>query len=57
MIVPRSDQTVVTLWGDLPYETYRRLRDEQPSYWNPDLRFWVLGRFEDVLEDFRDTDT
>ncbi len=42
---------------DNPYETYRRLRDEQPAYWNADLRFWVLSRFDDVLEGFRDTET
>ncbi len=42
---------------DDPYETYRRLRDEQPAYWNPDLRFWVLSRFDDVQEAFRDTAT
>lgn len=39
---------------DDPYETYRRLRDEAPAYWNDELRFWVLSRFEDVLEGFRD---
>ena len=42
---------------DDPYETYRRLRDEEPAYWNPDLRFWVLSRFDDVLDGFRDTET
>lgn len=42
---------------DDPYETYRRLRDEAPAYWNPDLRFWALSRFEDVLEGFRDHET
>jgi cytochrome P450 len=42
---------------DDPYETYRRLRDEAPAYWNPELRFWVLSRFEDVLEAFRDHTT
>ncbi len=42
---------------DSPYETYRRLRDEAPAYWNDDLRFWVLSRFDDVLEAFRDFDT
>jgi cytochrome P450 len=42
---------------DDPYETYRRLRDEAPAYWNPELRFWVLSRFADVLEAFRDHDT
>lgn len=42
---------------DDPYETYRRLRDEAPAYWNDELRFWVLSRFDDVLEAFRDTAT
>jgi len=39
---------------DDPYDTYRRLRDEEPAYWNPDLRFWALTRFADVLDGFRD---
>ncbi len=42
---------------DDPYATYRRLRDDQPAYWNPELRFWVLSRFDDVIEAFRDTET
>ena len=42
---------------DDPYETYRRLRDEAPAYWNPDLSFWVLSRFEDVQNGFKDFDT
>ena len=42
---------------DDPYETYRRLRDEAPAYWNPALRFWAVSRFDDVLEGFRDFET
>jgi hypothetical protein len=42
---------------DDPYDTYRRLRDEAPAYWNPELRFWALSRFGDVLEGFRDFET
>jgi hypothetical protein len=42
---------------DDPYVTYRRLRDDAPAYWNPELRFWVLSRFEDVFEGFRDYET
>ncbi len=41
---------------DDPYVTYKRLRDEAPAYWNPDLEFWAFSRFEDVLEGFRDTE-
>jgi cytochrome P450 len=40
-----------------PYATYRRLRDEAPAYWNPELRFWVLSRFDDVIEGFLDHET
>lgn len=42
---------------DNPYDTYRRLRDEAPAYWNSDLRFWALSRFEDVQDAFRDYET
>jgi cytochrome P450 len=42
---------------DDPDEIYRHLRDEAPAYWNPDLKFWVLSRFEDVLEGFKDYET
>jgi hypothetical protein len=42
---------------DDPYDTYRRLRDEAPAFWNPELRFWALSRFTDVLEGFRDFET
>lgn len=41
---------------DDPYVTYKRLRDEAPAYWNSELEFWALSRFEDVLEGFRDTE-
>ena len=42
---------------DDPYDTYRRLRDEAPAYWNEDLSFWALSRFGDVLDAFRDYET
>ena len=42
---------------DNPYVIYTRLRDEAPAYWNPELRFWALSRFDDVLEGFRDFET
>jgi cytochrome P450 len=42
---------------DDPYRVYRRLRDEAPAYWNPDLEFWALSRFHDVLQGFRDVET
>lgn len=41
---------------DDPYVTYKRMRDEAPLYWNDELKFWALTRFDDVLEGFRDTE-
>jgi cytochrome P450 len=41
---------------DDPYATYKRMRDEAPLYWNDELQFWALSRFDDVLEGFRDTE-
>lgn len=37
-----------------PYDTYGRLRDAAPAYWNAELEFWALSRFADVHEGFRD---
>jgi cytochrome P450 len=37
-----------------PYPTYRRLRAEQPLYWNPDRRFWALSLRDDVARAARD---
>jgi len=31
-----------------PYATFSRMRDEDPCYWSPRLRSWVLTRYSDV---------
>ena len=31
-----------------PFPLYQRLRDEDPVHWSPQLRAWVLTRYEDV---------
>ncbi len=33
-----------------PYPVYQWLRDEEPLYHNPDLNFYALSRFDDVLK-------
>jgi cytochrome P450 len=42
---------------DDPYPVYRRLRDEAPVYRDPDDRWWVLSRFDDVAGALRDWET
>jgi cytochrome P450 len=42
---------------DDPYPVYRRLRDEAPLYRDPDNRWWVLSRFDDVAGALRDWPT
>ncbi len=37
-----------------PYPVYARLRDEEPVYYNPDLDFWALSRYADVLAAHKD---
>ena len=37
-----------------PYDTYRRLRDEAPVYYNERFDFYALSRFADVLAAHRD---
>jgi cytochrome P450 len=31
-----------------PFPVYRRMQDEDPAHWSPQLKAWVLTRYEDV---------
>lgn len=42
---------------DDPYPVYRRLRNEAPVYRDPEDRWWVLSRFENVAGALRDWET
>ncbi|HVJ97620.1 MAG TPA: cytochrome P450, partial [Acidimicrobiia bacterium] len=37
-----------------PFTVYRRLRDEAPAYYNEELNFWALSRYDDVLAALHD---
>jgi cytochrome P450 len=39
-----------------PFPFYRELRDHWPCYHNPDLGFWALSRYDDVLAALHDPD-
>ncbi|MCG7581190.1 cytochrome P450 [Mycolicibacterium sp. OfavD-34-C] len=39
------------------YETFRRLRDEQPIYYNATWDFWALSRYDDVAPATKDHET
>jgi cytochrome P450 len=39
---------------DSPFETYRRMRDEAPAYYNARYDFWALTRYEDVAAAYKD---
>jgi cytochrome P450 len=40
-----------------PYETYRRMRDEAPVYYNAKYDFYALTRYEDVAPAYKDFET
>jgi cytochrome P450 len=40
-----------------PYPIYKQLRDDAPVYHNPEMGFWALSRYEDVVDAHLDTDT
>ncbi|MBY6388839.1 cytochrome P450 [Rhodococcus erythropolis] len=40
-----------------PYDTYRRMRDEAPVYYNEQYDFYALTRHADVAAALKDTDT
>ncbi|HSA52679.1 MAG TPA: cytochrome P450 [Yinghuangia sp.] len=39
------------------HATWRRMREEEPVYWNDRYRFYALSRFEDVWNGYHDTAT
>ena len=39
------------------HAVWRRMREEQPVYWNERYGFWVLSRFDDVWNGYHDTAT
>jgi cytochrome P450 len=40
-----------------PHPMWRRMREDQPLYWNERYGFWALSRFEDVWNAYHDTTT
>ena len=40
-----------------PYPHYRALRDDAPAYYNDELDFWALSRFDDVIDALHDPAT
>lgn len=42
---------------DGAYDTYRRLRDEAPVYYNAEWDFWALSRYDDVAAATKDHET
>jgi cytochrome P450 len=40
-----------------PFPVYRALRDDAPCYQNPDLDFWAISRYDDVLAALHDPET
>jgi cytochrome P450 len=42
---------------DDPFPVYERLRDEAPCYHDPELGFWALSRYADVLYALHDPET
>lgn len=40
-----------------PYDTYRRMRDEAPAYYNPQYDFYAVTRHADVAAALKDTET
>jgi cytochrome P450 len=40
-----------------PFDTYRRMRDEAPVYYNDTYEFWALTRYDDVAAAIKDHET
>jgi cytochrome P450 PksS len=51
---PRFDLANPDVLGD-PYPMFRQMREEEPVHWSDAIHAWVVTRYRDVLEAFRDT--
>lgn len=40
-----------------PFPMYEWLREEHPAYWNGDDKYWILSRYDDVLNAAQDWET
>lgn len=40
-----------------PYPFFRRARAEEPVFYSPELGYWVVARFDDIVAVFRDPET
>lgn len=49
----RYDPASYVLQED-PFPTYRRMQEEAPLHHNPELGFWALTRFDDVIQGLSD---
>lgn len=38
-----------------PYSVFTRARREEPVFYSPEIDYWVVSRYEDILAIFRDT--
>lgn len=43
-------------YSENPYPTLKLLRDQQPVYYNPLIKQWMVTRYEDVMNIFADTE-
>jgi len=46
--VPRRFDPFAESLVAAPWDAYRRLREEEPIHWSPELRAWVLTRMTDI---------
>lgn len=40
-----------------PYPVFARARHEEPVFYSPELNYWVVSRYADIIEVFRDTES
>lgn len=40
-----------------PYAVFTRARNEEPVFYSPEIEYWVVSRYDDVVAIFRDTES
>ena len=40
-----------------PYPVFKAVREQEPVFYSPEIDYWIVSRYEDIIEIFKDTES
>ncbi|ANS32523.1 cytochrome P450 [Rhodococcus opacus] len=40
-----------------PYPVFKAVREQEPVFYSPEIDYWIVSRYEDILDIFKDTES